>query len=241
MLKKRLFDTTISILAAPLWIPVLAVIGLAILLLEGRPVLYTSARRVSGPETLRLRKFRTMVKNADKVANRQTMPIEGGVRFLNIGVDSPLYTKVGRLIERCNLTELPQLFHVLKGSMSLVGNRPLPESVVDSLLEVHPEAERRFRTRGGLCGPVQLVGRTELSDAERLYIESIYCDRVLNNYSVLLDCKIFFSVVMVGLRLKSPVSVQAIERMLRDDAGVLTESPLALGWSVEAEAEAEAR
>ena len=88
---------------------------------------------------------------------------------------------------------------------------------------------------------MQLVGRTELSDAERLYIESIYCDRVLNNYSVLLDCKIFFSVVMVGLRLKSPVSVQAIERMLRDDAGVLTESPLALGWSVEAEAEAEAR
>lgn len=241
MLKKRLFDTTISILAAPLWIPVLVLIGLAILILEGRPVFYTSPRRVYGRDTLRLRKFRTMVRDADKVANRQNMPIVGGVRFLNIEADSPLYTKVGRLIEHCNLTELPQLFHVLKGTMSLVGNRPLPEPVVDSLLEVHPEAERRFRTRGGLCGPVQLVGRTELSDAERLYIESIYCDRVVNNYSVLLDCYILFSVVMIGLRLKSPVSVQAIERMLRDDAGVATESPLAIGWSVEAEAEAEAR
>ncbi len=241
MLRKRLFDTIVSILAAPLWIPVVALIGLTILILEGRPVFYTSARRVYGRDTLRLRKFRTMVKDADKVANRQNMPIVGGVRFLNIGVDSPLYTKVGRLIERCNLTELPQLFHVLKGSMSLVGNRPLPVPVVDSLLEVHPEAERRFRTRGGLCGPVQLVGRTELSDAERLYIESIYCDRVLNNYSVLLDCYIFFSVVLVGLRLKAPVSVQVIERMLRDDAGMATESPLALGWPAEAEAEAEAR
>jgi lipopolysaccharide/colanic/teichoic acid biosynthesis glycosyltransferase len=241
VLRKRIFDTTISILSAPLWIPVLILIGLAILISEGRPIFYTSSRRVYAEDTLRLLKFRTMVRDADKVANRQSMPIVGGVRFLNIGVDSPLYTRVGRLVERCNLTELPQLLHVLKGSMSLVGNRPLPQPVVDSLLEVHPEAERRFRTPGGLCGPVQLVGRTELSDAERLYIESIYCDRVLNNYSVLLDCYIFFSVVMVGLRLKSPISVQAIERILRDDAGLATESSLGLGWPVEAEAEAEAR
>ena len=124
-------------------------------------------RRVSTADLMRVVKFRTMVKNADKIANRDTLPVDQ-VRFLNIPPDSPLYTRAGRLLERCGITELPQFVHVLSGRMSIVGNRPLPDNVMDCLREEYPYADDRFLTRAGLTGPAQLVGRDALTDDERL-------------------------------------------------------------------------
>ena len=97
-------------------------------------------------------KFRTMVKNAAEICNRDNTKVENGVHFLNIESNSPLYTGIGRLIERATLTEIPQLFHVITGKMSLVGNRPLPENVVNSLSCSYSNVEARFRTPAGLTG-----------------------------------------------------------------------------------------
>lgn len=240
MLRKRLFDLGVCLLTAPVWLPAVGLIALVLLVAEGRPVFYVSRRRVCGKSSIRLWKFRTMVRNAESIANRDTIPVEDGVRFLNLPVESALYTRVGRLIERCSLTELPQLFHVVSGRMSLVGNRPLPENVIESLLENHPDAEERFRVRCGLTGPVQLVGRTCLSDQDRLRIENRYCQRVTNRYSLLLDWYILLGSVLLGLRLKGAMSGEEVLRRLSLPAKEPAEAAHRFGWPVEPEGEAEA-
>lgn len=198
--RKRAFDLVVTVVSAPIWIPVLVLGSLAVLATSGRPVFYVSPRRVGVGRTCRIVKFRAMKKDAERLANRDTVPILD-TRFLNIPLDSPLYTGAGRMLERCSLTELPQLVHVMDGTMSLVGNRPLPENVVAALKSAHFRAEDRFLTPAGLCGPVQLAGRDRLSDAERLAIESAYCRRCLSDYSVLLDLKILVFTVLRCLRL----------------------------------------
>ena len=130
--RKRLFDIGVTMLSAVVWMPVIVMVAVLIAIIEGPPVFYISRRR-TGPEFGVVIKFRTMVKNAAEICNRDTVPISNDVRFLNIPLDSPLYTPIGRFIERCALTELPQLFLVLIGRMSIVGNRPLRKNVIESL------------------------------------------------------------------------------------------------------------
>jgi lipopolysaccharide/colanic/teichoic acid biosynthesis glycosyltransferase len=139
-----------------------------------------------------------MRRDADKIANRDTVPVVG-VRFLNLPITSPLYTPVGRLIERLMLTEMPQLLDVLRGRMSLIGNRPLPDRVVASLQEEFSHVEDRFLVPCGLTGPVQLVGRDFVSDADRLQIEATYCHAVQNAYSIVLDARILLYTVLGAL------------------------------------------
>lgn len=197
-LAKRIVDVALIVAASPLVAVALVFCALAIALTSGRPVLYRSKRRVFRDESMVIVKFRTMRKDAEKIANRDAVPVTD-TRFLNISPDSPLYTRVGRWIERFMLTEMPQLLHVLRGEMTLVGNRPLPENVIKALREVHPNAEARFEAPCGLTGPVQLVGRSSISDKDRLWLESVYCRLVMRSYSPALDLKILFWTVLVGL------------------------------------------
>jgi len=210
--KKRIFDIVITCLSAFFWIPVFFICALAILVFEGRPVFYTSDRRV-GATIKRIIKFRTMVLNAEQICNRKTAPISN-VRFLNIPSDSPLYTKVGRIIERYTLTEIPQLFHVLQGYMSLIGNRPLPENVVLSLKEEFPQANDRFLTPAGMTGPVQLVGRANILDRERLMLEMTYCRAASKAYSWRLDFFILLYTVLIALRIKRPLTVAETKELI---------------------------
>ena len=206
-MSKRLFDLVLVGLTAPVWLPVLLVTMLLMLLIEGRPIFYRSNRRVGMDRTLPIMKFRTMVRNAEAVYNRQTVPVTNQ-RFLNTPIDSPLYTKLGRLIEKCQFTELPQVFHVVAGHMSIIGNRPLPENVVASLREAFPRAEDRFLSPSGLTGLVQLIGRQEISDGDRLALESHYCRAARENYSARLDFLILLYTILISLRLMPHFSLR---------------------------------
>jgi exopolysaccharide production protein ExoY len=195
--KKRIFDYAVVLSVAPFWLPVLAVCAGLILLLEGRPVFYVSQRQVGRGKLGSILKFRTMQRNADKILNRDTVPVVHTV-FLNIPRDSSVYTPVGRIIERLALTELPQLLHVLSGQMSLIGSRPLPKRVMDILRSRHSVTEDRFLTQGGLTGPVQLVGRDAISDAERLGLEADYCRIAASDaYRMRLDVWLLLYTVVV--------------------------------------------
>ena len=195
---KRAFDLILIALALPCIILVVSICSVSILLSDGFPILYRSKRRIYQDHSRVIVKFRTMRRNADKIANRNTVPISN-TRFLNMAIDSPLYTNVGRWIERLMLTELPQIYHVVRGEMSLVGNRPLPENVIAALRQAYPTVESRFAIPAGLTGPVQLVGRDDITDADRLNVEAAYCQAVLGSYTMMLDIKILFWTVMVGI------------------------------------------
>jgi lipopolysaccharide/colanic/teichoic acid biosynthesis glycosyltransferase len=226
--KKRVFDLSVCILAGVVWVPMLIFLAALIWCCEGRPIFYVSDRRVFGKKSIRLLKFRTMVRNADKIANRDTVPVEG-VRFLNLPIDSPLYTPVGRLIERFHLTELPQLLHIVSGSMSFIGNRPLPENVIACLLQEYPDTEDRFLARAGLTGPVQLVGRTKVSDEERLRLETEYCRLCAHSYSVVLDFTILSRTVLSVLGIQRFLHVEEVFRLIRNQAAPVGAGTLVSG------------
>lgn len=209
MRMKRAFDLVVVMTAAVVWVPVLAAGALLVLLLSGRPVFYRSQRWVRTGELIKVVKFRTMVKNADKLVNRTTVPVTG-VRFLNIAPDSPLYTRPGRILESAGLTEIPQLLHVLRGEMSIVGNRPLPDNVMKCLRAEYSYAEDRFLTKAGLTGPVQLVGRDALSDSERLRIEGAYCRAALHGYRLRMDFMVLLYTVLIVAHVKAPLDYQGV-------------------------------
>lgn len=213
ILTKRFFDHAVTLLAAPLWLPVLALVAALNWLCNGAPVCYRSMRRVHGKKSIRVVKFRTMVRNAEQILNRETVPITDTC-FLNIPSDSEAYTNVGRKIERFALTELPQLFHVLSGQMSLVGNRPLPENVIAALRENFPFTEDRFMTKAGLTGPVQLIGRHKISDLDRLALEIDYCMLSSVNYSAKLDFLILLNTVIVALGLRPAFSIAEVRALM---------------------------
>lgn len=211
---KRAFDVFVTLTASVVWVPVLLATALAILVLEGRPVFYVSRRLVGRGRLAPVIKFRTMVRDAEKTYNRLVVPVSEGVRFLNVPHDSPLYTPIGRVVERLAFTELPQLILVLKGEMSLVGNRPLPVMVMDCLREAYPDADGRFDTPAGMTGPVQLIGRERLTDGQRLDLERTYCRVAATSSTWKLDFLILLYTVLAALRLRYPMTVGGVRDFL---------------------------
>lgn len=202
-MRKRTFDVVVICLAAFVWVPVVLLGALAVLVFSGRPVFYRSRRWVGPRTAIEMIKLRVMVRDADKVV----APIDAG-RFLNTPPDSPLYTPVGRILDRLGLNEIPQFVHVLRGEMSIVGARPLTDVVRAALLEQHGDIDARWKTPAGLTGLPQLVGRQDLTDHQRLALEIAYSRRAATNGSVRLDFMILLYTVLITFGLKRPLSFE---------------------------------
>lgn len=201
MRRKRVFDLVVVSLAALAWVPVVVLTAACVLLLSGRPVFYRSKRSVGARRVINMMKFRVMVPHAHRMSVAAAED-----HFLNHPPDSPLYTPTGRFLERWGITELPQLFHVVTGSMSIVGSRPLTHAVHASLRARHAHVDDRFVTRAGLTGPPQLVGREALSADERLHLEASYCRAVRTSYRFRLDFIILLYTVLIVLKVKRPMT-----------------------------------
>jgi len=155
---KRAFDVCFSLLALTVFSPLLAVIALAVKLDSPGPVLFRQYRVGRNNRTFGMLKFRTMVDGADRqqAALAHLNESEGGLFKIR---DDPRVTRVGAFLRSTSLDELPQLLDVLRGSMSLVGPRPLvPEE--DSLIS--GEYRRRLEVRPGMTGPWQVAGATKI-------------------------------------------------------------------------------
>jgi len=165
---KRVFDFCAVLLAAPLWVPLAALVALAVLIREGRPVFFTQERAGLRGKPFRIVKFRTM-RNGD-------------------GTDAERLGRFGRFLRASSLDELPELFLVLAGTMSLVGPRPLPTRY---LPRYSPEQNRRHEAPPGITGWAQVNGRNALDWEEKFRLDVWYVD----NRSFWLDLKILFLTV----------------------------------------------
>jgi len=182
MAMKRAMDIFISAGVLLLLSPILALIAVAILLDTGRPVLFRQRRAGEDGKPFTMLKFRTMVVDAE-----QRLPELIDVASLDQPAfkirDDPRVTRVGRFLRRMSLDEVPQMFNVLRGDMSLVG--PRPEEV--AIVALYDERQRgRLAVKPGVTGPMQVYGRSDLTFEERLAMERDYLD----NLSLLTDLAI---------------------------------------------------
>jgi lipopolysaccharide/colanic/teichoic acid biosynthesis glycosyltransferase len=184
---KRLFDILGAamglIISAPIWI----LIAIAIRLESKGPVLYRSKRAGAGYHIFDFLKFRSMYQDADQrlkeFADRNQYGADGGQTIFIKFSNDPRITHVGRFIRKFSLDELPQLYNVLRGDMSLVGNRPLPLYEAEQLTS--DEWCARFLAPAGLTGLWQVTkrGKTEMSVEERIALDIKYSE----NYNVWVD------------------------------------------------------
>lgn len=192
---KRLLDIVGSIVLIIALLPLFIVVAVLIWGLEGRPIFYSSRRVVAKDKAVRIFKFRTMVADATSPKYRlEERFMRDG--YLDIPLSCEVYTPIGRLLERTQIVELLQLFNVLSGQMSFIGNRPLPQRNLD-LLEKTGRWEARFDAPAGISGISQVVGKYGLLPAQRLELEKLYAE-VYQKGNVL-ECD--FKIIYYTLRL----------------------------------------
>ena len=190
---KRVFDIVVALTAILLLSPVWIIIAIAIKLESKGPIIYTSSRVGTGYQVFDFLKFRSMRQNADKEIKKlqHLNQYDGdkkdgkGPLFVKFAND-PRVTRVGRLIRKTSLDEMPQLLNVLKGEMSVVGNRPLPLYEAKELTQ--DAWAMRFLAPAGCTGLWQISkrGKAEMSADERIELDITYA----KNYSFWYDLKI---------------------------------------------------
>jgi lipopolysaccharide/colanic/teichoic acid biosynthesis glycosyltransferase len=173
---KRLGDVVLASAAVILLSPLLAVVWLAVRIAMGSPVFYIDTRAGKDARPIRIRKFRSMREAVD--ADGRPLP------------DGERLNAFGRFLRRSSLDELPQLFSVVVGDMSLVGPRPLPLAYV---ARYSPRQARRLRVRPGLTGWAQIHGRNGVDWPERLEFDAQYVDMLGHWYWPFVDLWIIVS------------------------------------------------
>jgi lipopolysaccharide/colanic/teichoic acid biosynthesis glycosyltransferase len=173
-LSKRLFDVALSAVGIVILSPVLILIALLVRMLQGSPVLFRQTRPGLKGVPFQLYKFRTMEEASDEQGN--LLP------------DAERITRLGRFLRATSLDELPELFNVLKGEMSLVGPRPLLMQYLDRYT---PEQARRHHVLPGMTGWAQVNGRNALSWDDKFRLDVWYVD----HWSFMLDVRILLDTV----------------------------------------------
>jgi exopolysaccharide biosynthesis polyprenyl glycosylphosphotransferase len=189
---KRAFDLIGAVLLVLVLSPLMLLAALAIKLSSRGPVFYRSYRPGIGGKCFPCLKFRTMVAGAEQLQDRLEEQNEMGGALFKMRSD-PRVTRVGRFLRRWSLDELPQLFNVLRGEMSLVGPRPLPQRDYDRLDDWH---RKRYLVLPGMTGLWQVSGRSELDFDELVRLDFLYLER----WSVFLDLTIILKTIPAVIR-----------------------------------------
>lgn len=175
---KRITDISIASLAILLLSPIILLIAIVIKLESKGPVFYTSPRAGKGFKIFKFYKFRSMIANADKEVDNllnlnQYSISNNGPKFFKVNND-PRVTKFGKFLRNTSADELPQLLNVLKGNMSIVGNRPLP--IYEAVSMTTNEFVERFSAPAGITGlwQVDKRGKADMSTEERIGLDIAY-------------------------------------------------------------------
>ena len=188
---KRAFDVCFGLIALIPALPVMGVLTLMILLEDGAPILFRQRRVGENGRLFEMLKFRTMVRNAEELRS-QVEKLDHNGNLIHKTRDDPRVTRMGRFLRRFSLDELPQLFNVLAGTMSLVGPRPEMPYLVE---HYQPWQRKRFAVPPGLTGWWQVKGRSD--KPKHLHTEDdLY---YIQNYSIWLDMQIIVRTIWVVL------------------------------------------
>lgn len=201
---KRPMDFVLSLIAIIVLSPVLLVIALLVRTKLGSPIIFSQKRPGLNENIFTLYKFRTMTDQRDK--------------FGELLPDSVRLTKFGRFLRSTSLDELPELFNILKGEMSVVGPRPL---LVEYLPLYNKHQKRRHDVRPGLSGLAQVSGRNAISWEDKFDLDVEY----VNNVSFLLDWKIIFLTlkkvfVREGINSKTSVTMEPFKGSTKESVGL---------------------
>lgn len=168
-MQKRIFDLSLILVTAFLWVPLLVFLACLVALFLGRPVCFSQLRPGKDGKPFRIIKFRTMTQVMN--SSGELLP------------DVDRLTSFGKLLRKSSLDELPEIWNVIKGEMSLVGPRPL---LMEYLPLYTPEQARRHEVLPGITGWAQINGRNEISWDEKFKLDLYYVD----NHNLSLDIKI---------------------------------------------------
>jgi Undecaprenyl-phosphate galactose phosphotransferase WbaP len=182
---KRLIDLILILISAPISIPIIGIIALAIAIDSKGPVFYGSRRVGKGGQPFLMWKFRTMIPEADKILQQclENNPdmMEEWIQTQKIKND-PRVTRMGRILRKLSLDELPQIWNVVTGQMSLVGPRPIP--IIEK--DIHSYGKKfniYVQVRPGLTGLWQVSGRSDVDYSERVQMDEYY----VRHWSLWLD------------------------------------------------------
>ena len=188
---KRLFDIVCSLIGCILLLPITIVVKISYLLSKDTKTIFYKQKRIGkNGKTIYIYKFRSMVYNADVILKELLKQKKYKRQWdLNQKLENdPRITKIGHILRKTSLDEMPQFINVLKGDMSLIGPRPLVEGELDAHNGNHNIYES---VRPGITGWWAANGRSNITYEERLNLEYYYC----KNCSVLLDIKCIFKTI----------------------------------------------
>ncbi|MEG0838871.1 MAG: exopolysaccharide biosynthesis polyprenyl glycosylphosphotransferase [Hydrogenoanaerobacterium sp.] len=191
-LVKRIVDLLLSTIALLFFSPFFLLIGVAIKLYDGGPVLYKQTRLTLDGKKFMLYKFRSMVVDAEN---------ESGARLA--GRDDERITPVGRFIRKLRLDEFPQLINIIKGDMSIVGPRPERPEIAREYENYMPEFSFRLKVKAGLTGYAQVVGKYNTTPYDKLKLDLMYIEK----YSLRLDIKLILMTIKI---LFMPASTEGV-------------------------------
>lgn len=183
LVMKRLFDIVSSAIVIAVTSPIMLGVAVAIKLYDGGPVLYKQTRLTKDGKAFSVLKFRSMRTDAEK----------DGVARLSSGENDDRITPVGHFIRACRLDELPQLFNILGGSMSVVGPRPERPEIAAQYEQEMPEFALRLQAKAGLTGYAQVYGKYNTIPYDKLQMDLMY----IANPSFIEDLRIIFATVQI--------------------------------------------
>jgi len=211
---KRLFDIVSSGLLALILTPLWIIVAIWIKTDSKGPVFFKQGRRTKNGRVFNMLKFRSMVVNAEQM----------GAGLFNYEND-PRVTKAGRFLRNTSIDELPQLFNILKGDMSVVGPRPCVTYELGDFETLNKRYKKRFEVKAGLTGLAQVKGRNDISWDEKVSYDNQYVDE-FKRIGVMVDIKILFESVIKVFRKEDIYENKADESMTDAEAAKFEEEEI---------------